>query len=97
MSNPVDDLKAVYETAKNPGYEPRKEDIRYFLTLLKDGRPDIVKMVVMNIWKKNSTSEISRLDGYVYGKPNTRVRVEMPYLTFDSLEALREYYIRELK
>ena len=96
MSTPVDDLKAVYEAAKNPGYEPRKEDVRYFLTLLENGNPHIIKMVVTNIWKKDEDSPIERVDGYVYGVPNTLVRVKMPYRLFNTIDELREYYENEI-
>ena len=88
----IDDLKAVMEVASNSGYEPRKEDIRYFLATFSDGHLEIEKMVVTNLVKKNNTSPIEQVRGYKYGHPYVNIAINLPYLLFGSREALCEHY-----
>ena len=93
----IDDLKAVVEVASNSGYEPRKEDIRYFLATFSDGHLEIEKMVVTNLVKKNNASPIEQVRGYKYGHPNVNIAINLPYLLFESREALCEHYRKIFK
>lgn len=88
----IDDLKAVVERTANPGYEPRKEDIRYFLATFSDGHLEIEKMVITNEIKKDEESPIEQICGYKYGEPNCNIVIRLPYLLFESREALCEHY-----
>ena len=92
VCNPVTDLQAVVERAGNPGYEPREEDIIYFLATFADGNIEIQKMVVTNRLKKDADSPIEQIRGYKYGEPNCNIIIKLPFLTFKSREALCEYY-----
>lgn len=89
----VDDIKSVVESAiNNPGYEPRKEDIRYFLAAYSDGHLEIAKMVVTNLVRKDNYSPIEQVRGYRYGEPNVNIAITLPYPLFESREALCEHY-----
>ena len=88
----IDDLEAAVEAAFNSGYEPKKEDIRYFLAAFSDGHLAIEKMVVTNLVKKNNTSPIEQVRGYKYGHPYVNIAINLPYPLFESREALCEHY-----
>lgn len=88
----IDDLKAAVEVAYNSGYEPRKEDIRYFLAIFPNGHLEIVKMVVTNLVKKNNTLPTEQVRGYKYGHPDVNIAINLPYPLFESRKALCEYY-----
>ena len=90
MNNPVDDILAVCEAAKNPGYEPRDEDIRYVFLPQEE---EILKIVVTSIQAKKD-SKPEAISGYLYGKPNEYVRVVLPYPVFKTVEELKEHYIK---
>ena len=92
MSITADDIRAVYEAAKNPGYEPREKDIRYIF-VHQPGRTEILKIVVTSIQAKKD-SEPEAISGYVYGKPNENVRIALPYPVFKSVAELKAYYIK---
>lgn len=92
MMSAVDDLRAVVETELNPGYEPRKEDIRYFLAMSHDGQLEIEKIVVTNIFKMDNNSPEEQVRGYKYGHPDIGIAITLPYPLFESREALCEHY-----
>lgn len=89
---PVSDMKLIVDREKNPEYEPRKEDVKYFLTTLADGRLEVVKMVVTSMERASMEKPVTALVGYFYGHPNMTVILKLPYLVFDTLEELKECY-----
>ena len=88
----IDELRAVVGHAANPGYEPRKEDIRFFLAMFSDGHIEVQKMVVTNEFKKDEKSPVEQIRGYKYGEPNVNIVIKLPYPLFESREALCEHY-----
>ena len=58
---------------------------RFFMHLLADGRVDIIEMVVTD---ENDYC----IKGHIPGCPNSTIRIEKPYLTFDTLDELKAFY-----
>lgn len=86
MPNPVDDLKSVVDSIKNPGYEPKPEDVRYVLVPRND--KFAIEKIVVTSYEGKKGERVEAVIGYVYGKPNTAVRIKMPYPIFKTLDDL---------
>lgn len=73
----------------------KEEDALYCLTLLSNGRPDVLKLIVDSVVRKESgptTGPIDSVHAHFFGMPTQRIVFQEPYLFFGSLEELREYY-----
>lgn len=87
----------LVDDPENPAqWQDKEEYAVYCLFLLSDGRPNVVKLVVDSIIRKDADSPIEEVHAHFFGLPNQRILFKERYLFFGSLEELREYYRKNI-